>query len=779
MLPLWASGQSLTLQGSVLGAAGEPLAGASVVIGEINRSSLTDSRGGFRFDKLTQGKYRLHISYLGYRCVHHMPLVLKSDTVIVFAMQPDEVKLQETEIVGIGAFHNDRIQPLTIVAANRNLMETNRGANLMQSLSTLPGISKMSIGEGMAKPVIRGMAFNRIVVADNGLKQEGQQWGADHGLEVDQYGIDRVEIIKGPASLAYGSDAMGGVVELRPAPLPGPGEFSGNASVLLRDVNDYYGASAGGALRGQNFYFRFRVSAADYGDYRVPADSFYYNGYRLPVSSRSLKNTAGSERSFSATLGHINTWHNHSLTISQLDSRSGFFPGAHGIPNLNTLLDDTSHRDVDLPSQSVSHTKIVSLARWQTGESMTEFQTGYQRNLRREFSSPHTHGLEPMPEGDLEFEFVLQTVQATLRHRRLVAGWTVNTGTDLQFQHNRRGGYSFLLPDFERFTGGLYLTTERHLTKRLSLMAGIRYDRGHIHIHRYTDPNIGQVIQDPLLAMLYSERSPEISRSWGDFTWSAGLDFRPDDHWTMKVGIGKSFRMPGAIELSANGVHHGSFRHEQGNAALTSETSYQADLSVTYTHQRLKVGFSPFVSYLPGYIFLNPTGEWSYLPDAGQIWRYEQSESVRWGGEATAEWSAAQWLSVDASADYVWAEEMKSAYPSPLTPPASVNGGTEIRIGWLHPDKRPGRFRLAGQWKLAQSRVARNELPTESYFLASVSLTEKWLVSSRHQLFVTFVASVNNLFDTFYHDHLSFYRLLELPEAGRNVQISLVFSYHE
>lgn len=769
--------QSVRLKGTVVNPSGQALSGANILIDETHGATVTNGKGIFIFNGLKPGSYHIHISFIGYRCVHHMPLQLRSDTAIRFEMQPDEVKLQETEIVGIGPGQNDHVQPLTVVVADKNLMEERRGANLMQSLSTLPGISRMSIGEGTAKPVIRGMAFNRIVVADNGLKQEGQQWGADHGLEIDQFGIDRAEVIKGPASLAYGSDALGGVIELKPAPLPGPGEFQGNVTLLGRSVNDYIATSAGGTYRGQNYYFRFRGTVADYGDYRVPADSFYYNSYHLPISGRYLKNTAGSEKNFSATIGHINSWHNHSLTISQVDSKSGFFPGAHGIPNLNSLASDSNRRDVDLPYQAVSHTKIMSLARWQTDRSMTEFQVGYQRNLRREFSSPHTHGLEPMPEGDLEFEFLLQTAQSTFKYRRNTGPYIVSAGADAQFQHNRRGGYSFLLPDFERYTGGFFATAERHLNQRLSFSAGIRYDVGHIHIHRFVDPNISQVIQDPELAARYSERSPEISRTWGDLSWSAGLDYHPDDHWTIKAGIGKSFRMPGAIELSANGVHHGSFRHEQGNASLTSETAYQADLSASYTNQKLKLSLSPFVSYLPGYIFLNPTGEWSYLPDAGQIWRYEQSESLRWGGEATAQWNAARWLNLDASADYVWAQDLETSYPSPLTPPASINPSAEFIIGWLHRADRPGKFRISGSWKMAQNRVARNEAATPGYFLTDLSWTEK--IMPGNHLFITFVAGINNLFDVHYKDHLSFYRLIELPEAGRNIQISLVFSINE
>jgi iron complex outermembrane receptor protein len=166
----------------------------------------------------------------------------------------------------------------------------------MQALERLPGITQIQTGVGLAKPVIRGLSFNRVAVTDGNLRQEGQQWGIDHGLEVDPFQIDEVRIIKGPSGLLYGSDAMGGVIQLIPKPITPKNKMEGSVSLVGRSVNDHIGGNI--ALQGAinpALSWSIRATTHTYSDYRLPADSFSYNRFRIPLPGRRLENTAGRE----------------------------------------------------------------------------------------------------------------------------------------------------------------------------------------------------------------------------------------------------------------------------------------------------------------------------------------------------------------------------------------------------------------------------------------------------------------------------------------------------
>jgi iron complex outermembrane recepter protein len=203
---------------------GEPLQGAVVYIHETGKNSVCGEDGSFSLDNLKPAVYHIHASMLSYEPFAQNFRVVK-DTVVIIAMEPTSIELKnftlESEMVKTEAIKSS----LTIESANKDFIERQSGNTFMNALEKMPGISSMNVGVGISKPVIRGMSFNRVVVTENGIKQEGQQWGADHGLELDQFNVERVEILKGPASLIYGSDALGGVINILPPPIPEEGKL--------------------------------------------------------------------------------------------------------------------------------------------------------------------------------------------------------------------------------------------------------------------------------------------------------------------------------------------------------------------------------------------------------------------------------------------------------------------------------------------------------------------------------------------------------------------------
>jgi len=758
--------QTYSIQGVVRTATNRPLAGAHVFLQEVRKTTISDSVGGFKFDGLKGGLYRLHVSYLGYKCIHQYSVEAGNNrNTIEVVMTADNLDLEEVTITAQNA-EEQEANPYEVVKANARFIDRNLGHSLIKSLESLPGIQAMEIGQGMSKPVIRGLGFNRLVVAHGNTKLEGQQWGIDHGLELDQFVVEQLDIIKGPASLLYGSDAIGGVIRIQPPLLAEPDVMETDMKGVFRSVNNSAGFSLMNRARVKDWFWYTRLTFIDFADYKVPADSFYYNRYRLPVYDNRLKNTAGTERNFYLMSGRLFDWGRVGLSLSRVHARAGFFSGSHGIPNANNLLTDGNQRNVGLPFQEVDHLTVSAAIQLRLGRGNLQTDLGWQQNDRSEWSRFHTHYPAQQPPAnnpDLEFNWLLHTYSLNLLYTLKSEKNQLNLGLQNQLQRNTRAGYMFLLPDYTRSASGIFALYQRDLNARTTVLAGIRYDLGSIDISPYLSPYTGKL------------RAPAFDAMFHDFSWSTGISYRANEQYTLKSSISKSFRMPGVTELGSNGIHHGSFRYELGDTTITSEYAYQADLSLSFRNTLFSWGISPFAAFYPNFIFLSPSGSF-LLPDgseveeadAGQVYRYRQSEAYRAGFEAWLKYNVTSDLSIYASVEYVSASD--GNYPVPFTPPLGtlVKAEYNLPIYWklLHMTALSADF----QWKAAQNQVARNEQETPSYAVVNISISTK--VISRFAP-ISVDIQIQNVFNRRYLNHLSFYRQLELPEAGRNIQLML------
>ncbi len=755
------------LRGKVRTDANRALPGAHVFLQEAKQTVVTDSSGSFLFDRVKAGTYRLHVSYLGYKCIHQYKVITTGESqTIDIVMEPDHLSLQE--IVVEGHQHNSLNQATTqaVVHAHASFIDRNLGNSLMKSLDALPGIHSMEVGQGLSKPVIRGLGFNRVVVSENNTKMEGQQWGADHGLEIDQYVAEQIEIIKGPASLQYGSDALGGVIHIKAPSLASPNTIETNLKTAFRSVNNSLGGSIMSRMRKDDFFAYARLTWTDFGDYQVPATKFVYNRYNLPIYNKTLKNTAGTEKNFYVMAGTLKPWGKISFTTSNVFAKAGFFPGSHGIPNINNLKSDGDNRNIDLPYQQVNHFKLSGNVFIKRQKGHYQLDVSMQQNHRQEWSAFHTHYPSQQPptvNPELELEWKLHTL--TLNAVRSLdserSTWTI--GVNAQMQDNRKAGYMFLLPEFQRYMTGLFLTSTWTFARQILLQTGLRYDLGIIDIEPYSSPYTGRT------------KSPDFRGVYHDISWAVGLGMPLDRGFHIKANLAKSFRMPGAAELSSNGIHHGSFRYELGDTTIRSESAYQFDIGLSMTRKRFSIEFSPFAGYFPNFIYLNPSG--SYLlpggeeveeADAGQIYTYVQSEAYRFGSELSIHYKPYNNIDLHVSVEYVMASD--GTYPLPFIPPLSGLLSLEYSFPaywkFLHQTKAGLETKIVA----AQNQHARNEMETPSYQLVNLNLSTK-ILTKYFPLGVDF--QVQNLFNTRYWNHLSFYRQIGLPEAGRNVQLLL------
>ncbi len=657
-------------------------------------------------------------------------------------------------------------------------LQKHLGGSLSQTLERLPGINAFSIGSGQSKPVIRGLGFNRIVVTEHGVKHESQQWGADHGLEIDQYAAGTVKVIKGPAALMTGSDAIAGLIAIEPANIPRRDSASAEAILTAKSVNDLLGGSFAAMQKKNNLYLNSRVTYLDDGDYKIPADYVDIYSYQAPLHKRRMRNTAGQEFNVHLSGGYVSDRFRSIFYLSNLHSKSGLFANAHGLEprKVDTDLYDASSRDIDFPSQQVNHFKLINETVLGYGrKNSLKITTGFQRNYREEFSNYIAHGyMPPLYPAQLQIPQELERifdkyVYSAQAHNELSLGrHTLSTGISTEMQDNGIGGWSFLTPAYDQHSAGVYVHDLFKINSKLSLNAGARLDYGRISIREYYDWFAGPAPG----GSTYAQRAQPLTRTFRPFTWGAGANYH-HRHWQFRLNLGKSFRMPLAKELASNGVNYHYYSYEKGNAGLKAEESYQADFGAEFKKGKIHIDFNPFFQYFPNYIYLNPTSGFDFLYGAGnQIYEYTQSKVQRYGAELKAGIHFSDTFRTEILGEYVYSEQLsgsKKGYNLPFAPaPSALIGFTyEPKFSRTLSDSYLGvDFKIGAM----QNRIVPPERVTDGYQILNLNAGTDVMVDGKK---VNFYFQIQNLLNTKYFTHTNFYRLIGVPEAGRNFVLTL------
>jgi iron complex outermembrane receptor protein len=762
------------VSGRVVDDTGTPLPGATVQLIPDSLIRITGLDGEFSFPQPPTGRHTLRISYIGYEPQRRQIQVGQSPMEVPIVVLKQGEELLETVIVT--EEHAKQEGALATEHFTGKVIEENLQGTFAQSIDRLPGMSAINIGVGIAKPVIRGLSSNRIIVNNQGVKQEGHQWGADHGLEIDQFGVERVEIIKGPASLQYGSDGLGGVINIMPGRIPPEGTVVGSVLGVHKTNNAHWGGSANLSMNIDGFFVAGRYSQQDFADYRVPAEQFTYNSFTLPIFDQQLKNTAGKERNYSFTAGLNREWGVTRLTFSEYRLEAGLFSGAVGIPRSYTLQDDGNPRDIDIPKQEVVHTKLSLHQDFLLKNGHINFNLGYQRNLRQEFSFPEFHSIPSSlidPGNTLGLQFDLKTYSGNLHYEREYdTGWRQVHGGNVQWQHNQRAGFEFLLPNFRTFRAGVFSLVEKQMNNGWLLNGGLRFDyaTNDTEFYRQWVWDSNENITDSLIA---PKTTPEF------FNWSASAGGALplwDGQTQLKVNFGKSFRVPYPAETVSNGIHHGTFRHEVGTPGLESEHGYQFDLSLEWNKPRFSGSFATYFNYFDNYIYLGPTfpARFSPLPESGQIFQYRQDDAIYTGFEVQYDWTLLPNLSFSQTADFVQSYNIRTQLALPFTPQPSVQTSLRYTLPERNGLLQSAYAEINHQYTFAaegQYRIDRSERATPAYQLWGGALGINFHGISNAPIKLN--VQLQNAFDTFYLNHLSRYRLINVPEQGRNLVVSL------
>ncbi len=774
------------LKGTVTNEKNKPLKGALIKLVQLNKGAITDVNGEFIILGLQKGHFDINISFLGYESLTKS-VSLPTNSPIKFILSKIPISLDEVTVTDNYAENRKKEESLAIEIVNEDYLKQNLGGSLMKSLERLPGISTIDIGSGQSKPVIRGLGFNRVVVVENNIKHEAQQWGADHGLEIDQYAVDNVEIIKGPASLMYGSDAIGGVIDMKNKKLPEKDSFGGTIDISGKTNNDFIGTSVSVAGRKEWFFASITATLLDYGDFKVPTDSVDIYNYRAALHNNYLRNTAGKEQNFHLSFGLVKDKVQSRFYLSNVNSKSGFFANAHGLEprNVDTDVHDHSNRDIHYPYQKVNHFKVINTTTLWQEKSRLEIDLGYQRNHREEWSQYVQHGYMPaiFPDTldfnmDLERKFIKDIYAANVKFFYQATGKTqLNSGINSEFKDNKINGRGFIIPAYNQVNIGAFVFARHELSQTKQFQAGIRFDVGRIKTSSYLDWFPSPIDNSDDLEGKFLQRAASLNRTFSNFTWSLGYNLNPGK-WNYKVNVGKSFRMPIPKELAANGVNYHRFSYEVGNPDLSPEIAYQLDLGIAFSSARFAAGASPFLNYFSNYIYLNPTSGHDRLYGNGnQIFLYTQSQVLRYGGEFHTHYELLNWLQLGIIGEYVYSRQLsgeKKGYTLPFSPPASAIINLkyhEETLGGLVNPYLSVDYRITA----AQNNIVPPEVITKGYQVFNVGMGGE---VNLYKQKVNLSFQVQNLLNKKYFNHTSYYRLINVPEPGRNFIVNMNIPFY-
>ena len=624
--------------------------------------------------------------------------------------------------------------PVSIVSAQ--VLRATSASNIIDAISHQPGVSQLTTGGSISKPIIRGLGYNRVVVMSEGVRQEGQQWGDEHGIEVDGSSVGSVEILKGPASLMYGSDAMAGVVIMHPQPTLGEGEMRANVSTEYQTNNGLFAYNLSMAGNQQGF-----VWDARYSDKMAHAYKNKYDGY---VPGSQFRERAGR-----LMLGVNKAWGHSRLTCTAYHLTPSIVEGERD-PETGDLVcssvSPTSYRK-SLPFQQVKHYKAVWDNSLNLPSGYLKAIIGYQQNRRQEFEES---------EDEYELYLKLHTLTYDLRYvTNERDGWKFSTGIGGMYQKSGNEGEECLIPDYRLFDFGVYATATKAIGERWTLNGGVRYD------HR--------------------RLSEALSRHFNGLTGSVGAVCNISDHFNLRLNLARGFRTPNMSELASDGVHEGSIRYELGNQQLKAEYSLQADLGLDFTSRYVSAQVALFANRIDNYIFthrLDQVIEEGYLTYA-----YTQGDARLLGFEAGVDFHPIHSVHFSNTFSYVDARQMNASADTkylPFTP--APHWASELKWELFHHSHGTvhhhhttdaahrsllnNLYLAAGlDCYLKQTHIYSaddTETPTPAYALVSLSAGTDIQVKRRKvaELYVT----ADNLLNRAYQNHLS-----RLKYADENV----------
>jgi len=708
---------------------GQPLIGVNVFFPELSKGGVTDKNGNYNIQNLPKGKSILQFSFVGFKTVHRTIFLHNKN--IELNIQMDELVLEGDEVVISGNFsstqHENTVKISTIDARQLQMSGT---PSLIESIAEIPGIDMISKGPGIGTPVIRGLSLSNILFLNNGIPMENFQFSENHPYMVDEYGVERIEIIKGPASLIYGSGAVGGVINLIDKAVSPEGTIEGDFN--LKYFSNTEGINTNIGIQGNQNGFVWGIRGG------INSNKDYTQG-----NGEIAKNTRFNRQSAKFNVGLIRKTGCFKLQYQYNHDKLGLAV----LPAFEIVNDNNRKNEVwyqDLNSHLISSQNKIFI-----GKFRLDIDLAYQLNNRQLIGSE----LTPV------FKLVNMTLQ-TFTYR-IKSTYSFNEKTNAIFgiqgmtQNNKNGGApEHVLPNASLNDISLYGLVQYHAGSIAIIEAGLRYSFRKIDVP--LQPSSGDPDSEPI----------EYDGQFSNLSASVGATFNLTEQMLIRMNLASAFRNPNLAELTQNGMH--GTRYEEGNPDLKTQQNLEIDLGYHLHTKHLTFDVSAFYNNIFNYIHLSPTTD---TTDEGvDIYRYMQADAYLYGGEVSIHLHPhpLHWLHLKSTYSYVIGKKKQGGY-LPLIPGQKLI--FDIRATKNKWKAFRDLFVKAGiDFVFAQNNPSEFETATPAYTL--VNLGAGFDILIKQQRF-SFSIIANNLLDVTYFDHLSSLKPLGIYDMGRNVSFSV------
>lgn len=728
----------------------QPIAGAVVILKETGRNATTDAEGRYKIEQLCQGSYLLECRIIGYKVIK-TTILLQHSAEEDINLNEDEVHLQDVEIVA-RRIQTPSSQKSTVLQGQT--LEQTRGQTLGDALKKITGVTVLQTGASISKPVIHGLHSNRVLIMNNGIRQEGQQWGSEHAPEIDPFIAKRMTVVKGAVGVRYGSDAIGGVILIEPEELPKNGKIKGEFNTVAFSnarMGVISGTLQGAIPKWEGFGWRIQGTLKNGGNIRTP-DYF-------------LANTGVQEQNFSVTTGYRTGKVGLEVFFSQFQTNVGIFSGSH-IGSTSDLLNVIKNgepfikvgfiRQIERPNQLLNHNLLKIKAFRNFNGNQLNLIVGRQFNRRAEYD---LHGPQTTSNPALLFRLTTFTGDVTFEHKPIAGKVNGQVGLSSLYQYNFTDGRP-LIPDFEQKNLGLFLI-ERIIHQKWEWEAGVRYDWRKLDVFQFVGTTL-----DPR------------QHHFGSWSGTAGVVHTAREGLSFRVNFGTAWRPPNPSELYSKGVHHGAAAYEEGDDQLKPEVAYNLTGSVDYSYKRFRAELGIYRNLIQNFIYLKPQVEPILtIRGAFPYFKYVQTQATFTGIDLDTEWEIiANKLTLAQKLAYLRAYDLRENNYLVLIPANRLESGLSWQLGKVLKFNNIY-FSVNHLWVDRQRRVPPNSdfmEPPAAYHLWSIVAGGDLPFSKEQGL--QWSMTVQNLFDSSYRDYLNRFRYYAI-EQGRNVSLRLKWSF--
>jgi iron complex outermembrane receptor protein len=706
---------------------GQPLPGATLYIHEFEKGAISDQDGHFIINKLPSKDITMEVSFLGYETI-----IIKIQNNEELNIKLNTTRLETAEVVVTASnFVSQHENAVKIEALNAKVIHSSGSPSFIESLTSIPGIDLISRGIGIGKPVIRGLSNSNVLFLNNGIRMENYQFSEDHPYVTDESGIDHIEVIKGPASLLYGSEAIGGLINILPEHPATTGHIEGDLLLQWHSVSNGYSINSGLKGTSKQLSWGLRGGLKNHRD--------YLDGERIFVP-----NSRFSQQSAKTFLN----WNNN----------KGYYKLSYEFNHLLPGMTNTSSASLVTKNEYKKTFWFQDLSNHILLSKNTFFIQNVKFNANASYQFNHRI-LNTDEKGEVDMQlasttFELKSWIPTGENSHLILGFQ---GANRRNKNNE--AQSKVLPDYSENDRALMSLYQIRLYDKVSIQSGLRYDHRDLNIPEQGKSSQSQDNEEETIS--------EMNLSYNNASFSTGATAEITHNFIVRANIATAFRPPNVAELTQDGIH--GTRYEIGNSELNSQRNYESDLSFHYHTENFSVDLAGFVNIIDNYIYLSPSNEYE---NEYRIYQYMQDNAHIIGSEINIHYYPIKCLQVNAQSSTIRGTQ-EDGENLPFIPHNKISFGIKLekeKIGKLqHPY-----LSLEMKHAFSQDHPSEFETSTPAYSLLNMGLGS--YINLYHQkLNMTIIA--NNLMNKVYYDHLSTIKDIGYFNPGRNIALTVQWKF--